>query len=55
MVLGTWTVVPDRGDIRFTTGMPSVERTNVSGTERHLRRPVAGDVRVDNGSLRISR
>jgi FAD/FMN-containing dehydrogenase/Fe-S oxidoreductase len=51
MALGTETVVPAHGDLRFATGMSAVETVNVRGLERHLRRHVTGEVRFDRGSL----
>jgi hypothetical protein len=51
MALGTKIVVPAHGDIRFASGMSSVETIDLTALERHLRRPVHGEVRFDRGSL----
>src|ERR1051325_4879243 len=43
--------VPAYADTRFAAGMSAVEKINVRGLERHLRRHVSGEVRFDAGSL----
>ena len=43
--------IPARPDTRFAAGMSAVEKINVKGLERHLRRHVSGEVRFDTGSL----
>ncbi len=43
--------IPARADIRFAAGMSAVEKINVKGLERHLRRHIGGEVRFDTGSL----
>ncbi|HEY3689614.1 MAG TPA: hypothetical protein VGL46_04850, partial [Pseudonocardiaceae bacterium] len=43
--------IPARPDTRFAAGMSAVEKINIKGLERHLRRHVSGEVRFDAGSL----
>ncbi len=48
---GHQVTVPAYADHRFPAGMSAVEKTNVKGLERHLRRHICGEVRFDAGSL----
>ena len=43
--------IPARPDTRFAAGMSAVEKVNVKGLERHLRRHICGEVRFDAGSV----
>ncbi|MGH3540415.1 MAG: FAD-binding oxidoreductase, partial [Pseudonocardiaceae bacterium] len=43
--------IPARRDTRFARGLSAVEKINVAGLEKHLRRHVCGEVRFDAGSL----
>ncbi|MGH3591096.1 MAG: FAD-binding oxidoreductase, partial [Pseudonocardiaceae bacterium] len=43
--------IPARRDTRFAPGLSVVEKINVAGLEKHLRRHVCGEVRFDAGSL----
>jgi FAD/FMN-containing dehydrogenase/Fe-S oxidoreductase len=43
--------IPARPDTRFAAGMTAVEKINIKGLQRHLRRHVSGEVRFDAGSL----
>jgi FAD/FMN-containing dehydrogenase/Fe-S oxidoreductase len=45
--------VPAYADTRFAAGMSAVEKINIKGLERHLRRHVSGEIRFDTGSLAL--
>jgi hypothetical protein len=46
--------VPAYADTRFAAGMSAVEKINAKGLERHLRRHVQGEVRLDAGHWRCT-